>query len=184
MYLLSTYLVSNLNVTNNVDERETSPYRAPHSIIVRPKISSQSLGFELDELKLEQNGIYVVKNVDSGSPSATAGLKEGDKITKINGKSTKDMSYEEFCDEIEIAQQMHKKHNMIHLMVMRKSIKTKESLASTNDNNNLISSTSDTTLSTKPTTTLSSSSSLISDNNLVSVVKVTSQKDLSGKKFE
>jgi C-terminal processing protease CtpA/Prc len=166
--------VSNLNVTNNVDERETSPYRAPHSIIVRPKLSSQSLGFELDELKLEQNGIYVVKNVDNGSPSATAGLKEGDKITKINGKSTKDMSYDEFCDEIEVAQQMHKKHNMIHLMVMRKSQKTRE--------NNLISSTSDTTLSTKPTTTLSSSSSLISDNNLVSVVKVTSQKDLIGKK--
>lgn len=52
-----------------------------------------------------------------------AGLKEGDKITKINGKSTVGMNYEQFCYEIVIAQQQQQKNNMIHLMVMRRSAK-------------------------------------------------------------
>ena len=52
-----------------------------------------------------------------------AGLKEGDKITKINGKTTLGMSYEQFCYEIVVAQQQQQKNNMIHLMVMRRSTK-------------------------------------------------------------
>ncbi|CAM6001854.1 unnamed protein product [Sphagnum balticum] len=65
----------------------------------------------------------MVKRVDPESASALAGLKEGDKITKINGKSTNGMGYEQFCEEIIIAQQQQQQNNMIHLMVMRRSNK-------------------------------------------------------------
>jgi C-terminal processing protease CtpA/Prc len=81
------------------------------------------LGFQLDEGQIIENNYYV-KSVEPGSPSALAGLRPGDKITKINGKSTSGMNYDEFCNEIEIAQQKHQRHSTIHLMVMRKSIKT------------------------------------------------------------
>jgi hypothetical protein len=88
------------------------------------KIVPNTLGFQLNENELRQKGIYVVKYVESNSPSALAGLKEGDKITKINGKLTAGMSYELFCHEIEIAQKQQQRNNMIHLMVMRKTAKT------------------------------------------------------------
>lgn len=81
------------------------------------------LGFQLDEGDLLQKGFYYVKYVEPNSASALAGLKEGDKITKINGKSTQGMSYEEFLHEITIAQQQQLRNNMIHLMVMRRSAK-------------------------------------------------------------
>ncbi len=110
-------------------DREKSPYRAPHSIILRPKIISQSLGFELDEQQVVENNNYYVLSVEPASPSAAAGLRPGDKITKLNGKSTSGMNYEEFCNEIEIAQKKHQRHSTIHLMVMRKSIKTGGSAA-------------------------------------------------------
>lgn len=86
--------------------------------------SSNQLGFQLDENEIRHKGVYFVKSVEPNSPSAMAGLKQGDKITKINGKSTNGMSYEQFCDEIVIAQQQQLKNNMIHLMVMRKSAKS------------------------------------------------------------
>lgn len=96
---------------------------AQHNIVVKPKILSNTLGFQLDENEVIQKGLYYVKYVDPNSASCLAGLKEGDKITKINGKSTQGMSYEEFCNEIVIAQQQQLKNNMIHLMVMRRSSK-------------------------------------------------------------
>ncbi|RNA16982.1 Na(+) H(+) exchange regulatory cofactor NHE-RF1 [Brachionus plicatilis] len=86
--------------------------------------SSNQLGFQLDENEIRTKGVYYVKSVEANSPSAMAGLKQGDKITKINGKSTSGMSYDQFCDEIVIAQQQQLKNNMIHLMVMRKSAKS------------------------------------------------------------
>ncbi|CAF0708112.1 unnamed protein product, partial [Brachionus calyciflorus] len=86
--------------------------------------SSNQLGFQLDETEVRTKGVYFVKSVEPNSPSAMAGLKEGDKITKINGKSTIGMDYEQFCEEILIAQQQQMKNNMIHLMVMRKSAKS------------------------------------------------------------
>ena len=85
---------------------------------------SQALGFLLDEKAIITNGLYVVKYVDPNSASSLAGLKTGDRITKINGKLTNDMSYEQFCEEIIIAQQQQQHNNMIHLMVMRKSAKS------------------------------------------------------------
>lgn len=85
---------------------------------------SYSLGFRLDEHALATKNAYVVKWVEPGTPSAMAGLKEGDKITKINGRSTQSMPYDEFCREIMIAQQQQMRNNMIHLMVMRKSAKS------------------------------------------------------------
>jgi hypothetical protein len=88
------------------------------------------LGFQLDENEVLAKGYYFVKYVDPNSASAQAGLKEGDKITKINGKSTGGMSYDEFCNEIAIAQQQQLKNNMIHLMVMRRSAKTPSSSTS------------------------------------------------------
>jgi hypothetical protein len=81
------------------------------------------LGFELDENEVLQRGLYYVKSVDTNSASALAGLKPGDKITKINGKTTVGMGYEEFCHEIAIAHQQQQRNNMIHLMVMRRSSK-------------------------------------------------------------
>ncbi len=124
-----------------------------------------------------------------------AGLKDGDKITKINGKSTIGMSYEQFCYEIVIAQQQQQKNNMIHLMVMRRSSKvnvggatvlpiknqmkdnSKSIHHSTSISSNLLdegyvpgSATSATSSAT--TTTANVSSSNIG-NTLVSVVKVT-----------
>lgn len=81
------------------------------------------LGFELDENEVIQRGLYYVKSVDTNSASALAGLKPGDKITKINGKTTVGMSYEDFCTEIQIAHQQQQRNNMIHLMVMRRSSK-------------------------------------------------------------
>lgn len=87
-------------------------------------VSSYSLGFKLDEQAFASKHIYVVKFVETGTPSAMAGLKEGDKITKINGRSTVGMPYDEFHREILIAQQQQMRNNMIHLMVMRKSAKS------------------------------------------------------------
>lgn len=113
------------------ENRESSPYRAPHSIILRPKVISQSLGFELDEKRINESCNFIVKRVEAGSPSAVAGLKEGDKITKINGKSTTGMSFEDFLNEVAIAQQIHERHNMIHLMVMRRTQKASQSAAAT-----------------------------------------------------
>lgn len=81
------------------------------------------LGFELDENEVIQRGLYYVKSVDTNSASALAGLKPGDKITKINGKTTVGMSYDDFCTEIQIAHQQQQRNNMIHLMVMRRSSK-------------------------------------------------------------
>jgi hypothetical protein len=77
----------------------------------------------LDEQALANKNVFIVKYVEPGTPSAMAGLKEGDKITKINGRSTQSMPYDEFCREIVIAQQQQMRNNMIHLMVMRKSAK-------------------------------------------------------------
>lgn len=88
------------------------------------KTMSNQLGFQLDESEVKNKGVYYVKYVEANSPSAMAGLKDGDKITRINGKSTLGMSYDQFCDEIIIAQQQQLKNNMIHLMVMRKSAKS------------------------------------------------------------
>jgi C-terminal processing protease CtpA/Prc len=90
-------------------------------------VISQSLGFELDEKKINEASNFFVRRVEAGSPSAVAGLKEGDKITKINGKSTSGMSFEDFLGEVAIAQQIHERHNMIHLMVMRRTQKDKSS---------------------------------------------------------
>lgn len=118
---------SELHNASFQENREQSPYRAPHSIILRPKVISQSLGFELDEKKINESSSFFVKRVEAGSPSAVAGLKEGDKITKINGKSTTAMSFEDFLHEVAIAQQIHERHNMIHLMVMRRTHKDKSS---------------------------------------------------------
>lgn len=84
---------------------------------------SSSLGFTLDEAEVAQKACYLVQCVESGSASAQAGLRPGDKITRINGKSTVGMSLVEFCHEIQMAQQQQLKNNMIHLMVMRKSVK-------------------------------------------------------------
>jgi len=82
------------------------------------------LGFQLDENEVITKGQYYVKLVEIDSASAMAGLKQGDKITKINGKSTLNMTYDQFCAEIVYAQQQQQKNNMIHLMVMRRSSKT------------------------------------------------------------
>ena len=85
--------------------------------------NSNMLGFQLDESEVITKGQYYVKYVEGSSASALAGLKEGDKITKINGKSTNGMTYDQFCQEIAIAQQQQQRNNMIHLMVMRRSSK-------------------------------------------------------------
>jgi hypothetical protein len=104
------------------------------------------LGFQLDENEMLNKGVYVVRYVEPGSPSSMAGLKEGDRVTKINGKLTQGMDYEEFCREIEIAQQKQLQNNMIHLMVLRKSSKSTgtssysavtTSQTSVNNNNNI-----------------------------------------------
>ena len=180
-------LLANERTEQSKRESSSSPYRtaAPHSIILRPKVLSQSLGFQLDENELIRNNCYYVKYVEGGSASSMAGLKDGDKITKINGKSTSGMSYDEFCNEILIAQQQQQqnKHNMIHLMVMRKSNKSAlqqgSSITATAAAN-----TSNITTSTKPTVSFNTSfnnnnnTTTIPINstssNLVSVVKVTS----------
>ena len=85
---------------------------------------SNSLGFTLDETEVMQKGIFMVQSVEAGSASAQAGLRQGDKITRINGKPTTGMGFAEFSHEIAVAQQQQLKNNMIHLMVMRKSAKT------------------------------------------------------------
>jgi C-terminal processing protease CtpA/Prc len=88
------------------------------------RTGNSTLGFQLDEQEMLQRGLYVVRFVELNSPSALAGLKEGDRVTKINGKPTPGMGFEEFCREIEIAQQKQLQNNMIHLMVLRKSAKS------------------------------------------------------------
>lgn len=110
--------------TLNSSRSESSSCRAPHSIVLRTQKSQiNSLGFQLNESDIVEKGTYFVKYVEPGSASAMAGLKDGDKITKINGKSTAGMGYEQFCYEIVVAQQQQQKNNMIHLMVMRRSTK-------------------------------------------------------------
>ncbi len=174
------------------------------------------MGFQLDENEVISKGYYFVKYVDPNSASAQAGLKEGDKITKINGKSTGGMSYDEFCNEIAIAQQQQLKNNMIHLMVMRRSAKSASTGSSSNvlssiaSGSNLSSSGGPTVLPIKnnlqPTkhTSSNTSSNLVDEGyvpdslastmsdhsnsntnnlpyNLVSVVRVTSPSNRSGK---
>jgi hypothetical protein len=101
-----------------------------------------------------------------------AGLKDGDKITKINGKPTTGMSYDEFCNEIIISQQQQQlnKHNMIHLMVMRKSNKTGVQKQPVVESPTSFSSSNITTTNTNTNTSIPIQTS----SNLVSVIKVTS----------
>jgi hypothetical protein len=192
--ILFLIILANERTEQHRRESSSSPYRsaAPHSIILRPKVLSQSLGFQLDENELTRNNSYYVKYVEGGSASSMAGLKDGDKITKINGKSTSGMSYDEFCNEILIAQQQQQqnKHNMIHLMVMRKSNK---STSQQQQGSSINATTANTTMNTstitthKPTVSFNTSLNNYNNNNmnmnipinstssnLVSVVKVTS----------
>jgi hypothetical protein len=132
--------------SNKIADRSFSPQQVPHGVYInsnqhqnqyydhhsnvrecepgRAKSIAQSLGFELDEYEIIEKGVYYVKYVDPSSASALAGLKQNDKITKINGKSTNGMSYDQFCQEIAIAQEQQQRNNMIHLMVLRRSAKT------------------------------------------------------------
>jgi membrane-associated protease RseP (regulator of RpoE activity) len=114
------------NLVNGHSYSQHTLTKTPYNINIQqpPKHISSSLGFKLDETEILQKGVYIVKYVESSTPSALAGLKEGDKITKINGKLTQGMPYEQFCNEIVIAQQQQLRNNMIHLMVMRKSAKS------------------------------------------------------------
>ena len=145
---------------------------------MRPKVLSSSLGFQLDENELVRSNSYYVKYVESGSASSMAGLKDGDKITKINGKSTNGMSYDEFCNEIIISQQQQQqnKQNMIHLMVMRKSNKSQQQQGSTinatTSTNNISASNISNSFSSNTNNT--TSIPVNTSSNLVSVVKVTS----------
>ena len=164
-----------------------SSVRAPHTIVLNTQKSQlNSLGFQLNENEIVDKGAYFVKYVDPNSASALAGLKEGDKITKINGKSTAGMSYEQFCYEIVVAQQQQQKNNMIHLMVMRRSAKVNASTATVLPiRNNLASGekvvTSTSILSTSTSSNLadegyvqgSATSATSSTTNAVSSVSIT-----------
>ena len=174
-----------------------SSVRAPHTIVLNTQKSQlNSLGFQLNENEIVDKGAYFVKYVDPNSASALAGLKEGDKITKINGKTTAGMSYEQFCYEIVVAQQQQQKNNMIHLMVMRRSAKVNSTATVLPIRNNLASGekvvTSTSILSTSTSSNLadegyvqgsatsatSSTTNAVSSTSipysLVSVVRVTS----------
>lgn len=112
--------------TGTLSSSSATAAKTPYNISIQqpPKHVSSTLGFKLDENEILQKGVYIVKYVEPNTPSAMAGLKEGDKITKINGKLTNGMPYDQFCNEIVIAQQQQMRNNMIHLMVMRKSAKS------------------------------------------------------------
>ena len=116
-----------VNVAHYQQQQQQQQHHQSASSVVEPLVAkniSNLLGFELDEHELAQRGAYYVKSVDAASASAAAGLKQGDKITKINGKPTLGMSHDEFCHEIAIAHQYQQRNNMIHLMVMRRSAKS------------------------------------------------------------
>lgn len=133
------------SVNRYYQPQQQSQQITSHSVSPAPKLKvvSSSLGFKLDEQALATKHVYIVKYVEPDTPSALAGLKEGDKITKINGKPTQSMPFDEFQREIFIAQQKQIEHNMIHLMVMRKSAKStgtaSYSATSSSSMNNLVS---------------------------------------------
>ncbi len=125
---------------------------------------NSTLGFQLDEHEMLQRGLYVVRYVEPNSPSALAGLKEGDRVTKINGKPTAGMGFEEFCREIEIAQQKQLQNNMIHLMVLRKSAKS----TGTSSYSAITSATSMTTTTNSSSTATASSGTVLPIKNAFS----------------